>query len=85
MASVYCASCKAKITREATTCPSCGSPTSRVIPVIMFIAVASASLLLYGAYQQYTDNSTAAVSPDLNFSRPDAVEGGSRQIGLNEE
>ena len=42
MAIVYCRSCKRKITRMDTTCPRCGAPTSKLMPVflgIIFIAL----------------------------------------------
>lgn len=54
MASVYCKSCDAKITAADATCPSCGAPTSRVIPFILCLALATAGFLLYSSYRQGT-------------------------------
>ncbi len=55
MASVYCTSCKAKITQQDVTCPRCGSPTSRTIPIVLCIVASLACLWLYSAYHQSTD------------------------------
>jgi len=62
MASVYCKSCKAKITGSDVTCPNCGSPTSRKVTVVLFLAVVIAGVLLFNAYRQSTNNETSNVA-----------------------
>lgn len=52
MAIVFCRSCKTKITQRDTTCPKCGSPNSRIIPILMCIVLSSAGFVLYTAFQE---------------------------------
>ncbi len=79
MASVYCTSCKAKITKQDVTCPRCGSPTSRTIPIVLCIAASVACLLLYNAYQQSTDH----YEIEVPFSTQNAPD--QSRVGMSEE
>lgn len=49
MALVFCRSCKAKITQRDTTCPRCGAPTSRLVPIVTGIIVSAVAVVLYSA------------------------------------
>ena len=62
MAIVYCKSCKGKITQRDTVCPRCGSPNSRLVPVLICIVFSAASLMLYNAYRQSATESRSSVA-----------------------
>lgn len=77
MASVYCKSCNAKITAADSTCPSCGAPTSRVIPFILCLALLTAGFLLYSSYHQGAsvgeNSGNTANSPPVEEERQSRV------------
>jgi len=62
MALVFCRSCKAKITQRDTTCPRCGSPTSRLVPIVTGIALSATALVLYAAFSASLDGNNSAVA-----------------------
>jgi len=76
MAIVFCRSCKTKITQRDTTCPKCGSPTSRLVPVVIGIALSAAAVVLYAAVRESlndTDRIEAAVTVSPNDNTSSAV------------
>lgn len=64
MAIVFCRSCKAKITQRDTTCPRCGAPTSRLVPIAMFIVMCAAAVVLFAVFKesQKTEDPTVATT-----------------------
>ncbi len=66
MASVYCPSCKAKITSGDVTCPNCGSPTSRLVTLALCLAVIVAGFVLYSVYQHSAGNNTSDLAGSKN-------------------
>lgn len=52
MAIVFCRSCKGKITQRDTTCPRCGAPTSRLVPIAMFIVICAAAVVLFAVFKE---------------------------------
>lgn len=71
MAIVFCRSCKTKITQRDTTCPKCGSPTSRLVPVVLCIALTAAALVLYTVARESLkddDRSIAAIKSSAERS-----------------
>ena len=85
MASVYCPSCKGKITQRDATCPRCGASTSRIIPIVLGIAVFATCFVLFNSYQKTTKQSGLAESAQRE---PIEVKGNvpdSSRLGLSEE
>lgn len=73
MALVFCRSCKAKITQRDTTCPRCGSPTSRLVPIVTGIVLSFAAVVIFAAVRvslSEVDRSVAGVTspPDKHSS-----------------
>lgn len=83
MASVYCGYCKAKITQGDATCPSCGSPTSKLIPVVLCLVVVAASVMLYNAYRQFYGSHTVVVSSESEITSDHTTRTSS--VGMVEE
>ena len=81
MASVYCKSCKAKITPADSTCPSCGSPTNPLIPFILCIALVAAGLMLYTTYQK----TAGSQGVESNTANSPAIEEPQSRVGLNDD
>lgn len=78
MASVYCSRCDAKITAADSVCPSCGSPTSRLIPLVLGIAVIASGILLFNSYRQIAGNTPGEVDADRSNATLEEKEPQSR-------
>jgi len=83
MPSAYCNSCKAKITREDVNCPHCGSPTSRLVPIVLCVAIVTACVVLYQSYRQTIKSSTADIN-DTKYSIS-TEKSNTTSVGLAEE
>lgn len=72
MAIVFCRSCKTKITQRDTTCPKCGSPTSRLVPIAMGIVLSAAAVILFAAFKEsLKDSDPALATTDTSINRAD--------------
>ena len=85
MASVYCPSCKGKITQRDATCPRCGASTSRIIPIVLGIAVFATCFVLFNSYQKTTKQSGLADSARGESTKVEVNVPDSSQLGLSEE
>ena len=52
MAIVFCRACKQKITRMDTTCPRCGAPNSRLMPLFLGIILFALCAVFYTTFKQ---------------------------------
>lgn len=61
MAIVYCRSCKQKITRMDTTCPRCGAPNSRLMPIFLGIILVALCAVFYNVLSKSDNGKTVDV------------------------
>ncbi len=58
MAIVHCRACKQKITRMDTTCPRCGAPNSRLMPLFLGIILFALCAVFYSTFKQASKDSS---------------------------
>lgn len=81
MAIVFCRACKQKITRMDTTCPRCGAPNNRMMPLLLGIILMALCAVFYSAFDSSNNSKPVDVvvspEPKVSQSASDNIVAGS--------